>query len=139
MSSPPAQIPCETTVMDALQLCTSHRYSGVAVMKDQQLLGNFSISDLKCLTEDNWKHLLSLSVLNFMEETKKFAKLPIVCEKHASLEDVMRRMNNEHVHRVYLTNGGGSQVPVGVVSISDVVAFLSQKLRPLVTTSPSAT
>jgi len=111
-------------VIAALRKIVLNRYSGVAVIEeDGSVIANFSISDLRILSEHNIK-LLGHTVEKFLEEIKKFPmhKPPVTCTPDSPLEDVIKTLVNEHIHRVYVANEKGQ--PIGVVSTSDIVAKL---------------
>jgi CBS domain-containing protein len=113
-------------IVEAMKKCSSHRYSGVAVLKEGKLLGNLSISDLKCLNEENCKGLLSLTVEEFLQQTKKYFKQPIVCYPDTRLEEAIELLTNEHVHRLYLVKKPENDIAIGVVSLSDIIHLLAQ-------------
>jgi len=111
-------------VIDALRKIVLNRYSGVAVLDDNgSLIANFSISDLRILSEQNI-HLLWNSLERFLEEIKKFPmhKPPVTCNPDTHLEDVIKTLVNEHIHRMYIANDKNQ--PLGVVSISDIINCL---------------
>lgn len=83
------------------------------------LVGTLSASDIRSVAPDNINQV-KLTVKDFL----KSFKTPIVVQKSDIVEDVVKTMLTNHVHRVWLTDGDNK--PVGVVSLTDVISRLYQ-------------
>jgi predicted transcriptional regulator len=107
--------------VDALQVIVTHDFYGIGVVnKENKLVGNFSVSDLRGCSAEELKHCLNLSVHGFFNRTKSFLlKDLITCNSSDTFETALSNMVFRHVHRVYITNN--DKVPISVFSASDAV------------------
>jgi CBS domain-containing protein len=123
MTPNPICVNKETPVSVVVDHCVSNRHSGVGVLNtDGTILANFSVSDLKMLTVENYKHLMSLTVGGYLEETKKFfLKAPKMCVQSTTFSDAVKLMQQEHIHRVYVCE---DHKVLGIFSTSDVINAL---------------
>ncbi|EFA76915.1 hypothetical protein PPL_09667 [Heterostelium album PN500] len=114
--------------LEAFQLMTEKRVTGIAVVDEkQQILANISARDLKeLLNETRIFENLYLSVGEFISKVRqqdyKAVNPSICCTKDESLRKLMTRMAAAKIHRVYMVNN--DRKLVGVVSLHDILEKL---------------
>jgi CBS domain-containing protein len=105
--------------ISAFQQCIEHAYNGVAVVGDKgELIGNLSISDLKGLTNKNFKNL-HLPVQKYISEMNVVPKTPVTCKEDELCPAVLKLMLQNHIHRVYLTDRDNR--PTGLIALSNFI------------------
>jgi CBS domain containing-hemolysin-like protein len=120
--------PSTTTVARALRLCLAERYSGLAIVQpiesNKKLLGNFSVSDLRKFTpEDFW--MLWLPVAEYFKlKNRPLPHRSVVCFRDSTFWTVMQRLRERHVHRVYVVDSFNHVQ--GIISITDILRFVKQ-------------
>jgi len=128
------------SAIDAFRLMSKEHVSAVPVVNDHnKVLANVSTKDLKIIGHDasGWQ-LLHMPVLEYlkagkeMESKGKLEKLKlkffssthvICCHKEDLFEEVVRRLVEGKVHRVYYTDKHG--VLYGVISIKDILSTIA--------------
>jgi len=130
MTKPVRGLKCSTHVVsakhnesmkEALHRFIRHEKSGMAVVdEDGRMIANLSLADLRGLTHENARRLLSLNVNDFLRVTRQSPKEPVTCTSSTTMSEVMHLIRKHHVHRVYVTDEQGR--PVGVISSSNVIA-----------------
>jgi len=126
------------SVMSALTKMATNGVSGLPIIaknkdKDSKkniVLGNFSASDIMVLQDPSDFRMLSDHVRSFLEFTQqKLIKGTVTCAYSDTLQDVLRIMSTENVHRVYVADGLGDLQ--GVISFKDVMNyFIDRAAKP---------
>lgn len=116
-------------VADAFHLMVSKGVRSIGIINKtdevEELVANLSLSDLKGLTEENFKNL-SRNVFEFLLATQDTPKPVISCNNTISFQDLLGEMVENKIHRVYLVDN--LQKPKAVISLIDVLSFASQVL-----------
>jgi len=130
------QPPCETyqvvkvkdtdSVLTALELMFEYAVTGLAIVnEDNQLVGNFSSSDLVQLDEKNF-WTICLSVHSFLELYGRKHD-PVFCTTEMSVEMAMLKMVVHKFHRCYVVDN--RKCPIGVISATDVMQTFARILK----------
>ena len=101
----------------AATLMAAHRINAVVVMRDAEALGVISQTDVVLARQGRSREAAqALPVGEIMTEGC------ITCDVEASLSDAISTMARLKVHRLVVTrNEGGRDVPVGLLSMTDIV------------------
>lgn len=114
----------------------------------RRLLGNFSATDLRGCPPRMLQTWLSLPVLEFVEKLSKAAKFTdssaaaaaltsgspgsrplITCLMTSSLEEVITKVVDYHVHRIWVVDQEG--LLIGLVSLTDILRAIHSKIVAL--------
>ncbi|KAK4481878.1 hypothetical protein RD792_012789 [Penstemon davidsonii] len=94
--------------------------------KGRKLVGTFSATDLRGCPIPQLQSCLHLSVVDFIE---KMSGTPltstrglITCRPESTLGEVVDKVVNNHVHRVWVVDGSG--LLAGVISLTDVIRVI---------------
>ncbi|ELR13874.1 CBS domain containing protein [Acanthamoeba castellanii str. Neff] len=124
-----ATVPADMVAFDAFMTMHKEGLSSLAVVSGNgEIFENISATDLKGALTD-FKRLL-LSVRDYLAVTravvigKKRAEGLVYCEREKSLVEVMNRINETRVHRLYVVDE--QRKPVGVVSLTDICHSLQR-------------
>lgn len=111
------------SVISALRKMAANHVTGLPIVnKENKVVGNFSASDVRVLEKPSDFKLLSDHVKSFIEFTnQKHPKGTLSCVASDPVEDVLKIMSNERVHRVYLLDA--QRRLQGVVSFTDIMRF----------------
>jgi len=109
---------------DALQILYLNRVSGIALVDQEgHLRGNFSASDLRGILPDSF-HMFYGSTLHFLcKGTQSYPKVPKSCLDTTTLGTALGMLVENHVHRLYIVDE--LDHPIGIVSLSDIIAVLA--------------
>jgi len=114
---------------EAFHLMVANNVRGIGIVNKtdeiEELVANLSLSDLKALTEENFKKLSS-SVFEFLLDTQETPKPIISCTSSAKFQDVLSQLVDNKIHRVYIVDQ--YQQPKFVISLVDVLSFATQVL-----------
>jgi CBS-domain-containing membrane protein len=119
-----------------------HGLSAVPVVdSSRRLFANLSATDLRGITQSQFDLLLK-SVREFLDQmapTHKSQKQgpshavsrgePVSCTRHETLHTAMKKCIDRRVHRLWAVND--QQQPIGCVSLSDILATLTEAFLPL--------
>lgn len=113
---------------EALRRITMHHFGGAAVVDDSgSMIANLSTSDLRNIMPENIRSLLESSVESFLKQTKRdLLKIPITCTEKTTFFEVVKLMNQNHIHRVHVLNE--SKKPSAVCSTTDVLVQIDSLL-----------
>jgi len=92
---------------------------------DDELVANLSLSDLKGLNEKNFQNL-SKNVFEFLLDSQETPKPIISCTDSNTFAEVLERMIENKIHRVYVVDE--VERPCSVISLVDVLNFAVQCL-----------
>jgi len=109
---------------EVFQLMISKNVRSVGIinnLEDRELVANLSLSDLKCLSEENFKRL-SENVFDFLFNTQETPKPVVSCTASSTLQDVISQMVTNKIHRVYVVDK--YQQPSYVISLVDILNFV---------------
>jgi len=109
---------------DALQILYLNRVSGIALVDQEgHLRGNFSASDLRGILPDSF-HMFYGSTLHFLcKGTQSYPKVPKSCLDTTTLGTALGMLVENHIHRLYIVDE--LDHPIGIVSLSDIIAVLA--------------
>jgi len=126
-----------SSVLEGLKLMHNNGLSSIALIdKKGCVTGNFSISDIKYLLHLDQLNLLHSTCAAFIQDVrlKKDKEggyktvLPVFIISHTdTLEHVVGKLVATQVHRVWVAQSSTERKPVGVVSLSDILKFLTPK------------
>jgi len=116
-------------VANAFRKMIEHKINGLAVVDEHGILvANLGIADLRGLQPENFEKMLSDTVEKFVHEMRQFLqKPPVVAQSGDKFENVLKMMQAEHIHRVFIINE--HKKPTGVISSTDVMSYLLKSLR----------
>jgi len=124
----------ETDVaMDAFTLMVSKNITGLAVVNDEgKLVGAISLRDLKGISSDGRLIIgrLYQSVKVFLDKLKLGSKEPdrprnaVKATLNDTFEAVARTLVEHNIHRVFIVNNQNDRIPIGVVSLKDLLLEL---------------
>jgi len=124
-TSPVICAPLTQCAAEVFQLMISRNFRSLGIvnnMDDLELVANLSLSDLKCLSEENFKKL-SHNVFDFLLNTQETPKPVVCCSASTTLEDVISLLAKNHIHRVYVVDR--YQHPCSVISLVDILKYAS--------------
>eukprot|EP01095_Lingulamoeba_sp_RSL-Kostka_P017788 TRINITY_DN9475_c0_g1_i1.p1 TRINITY_DN9475_c0_g1~~TRINITY_DN9475_c0_g1_i1.p1 ORF type:complete len:311 (-),score=109.88 TRINITY_DN9475_c0_g1_i1:29-961(-) len=111
------------SVLDCVSKFPENGISALAVVSDEgKLVGNFSASDLKCLSQESFPDLL-LSVHDFLEKHSPNSLNPVVVKSDATLENIIAEVTSNHIHRVFILNN--DYLPIGICALTDILNFIT--------------
>ncbi len=110
------------SVLQALHRLDHTGFSALAVVhRNGRMCGNFSASDLRGLTQEQFPGFLR-TVQDFLELHSPKSLAPVVVHAEASLSTVVHQLSGHHLHRVWVVDG--DYKPIGVVSLTDIMRLL---------------
>ncbi|EGC28990.1 hypothetical protein DICPUDRAFT_159488 [Dictyostelium purpureum] len=126
---PVIQINHNKLAIDAFRLLAENNIYGVPIVSDNgELMDNISVIDIKYVKMDKAKLLQPLSEFFYPTVGNAYPiplREPIVCAPQTRLREAIGRVASGKVHRIFLVkevvDAGVSQVPINVVSVSDIV------------------
>ncbi|KAM9947222.1 hypothetical protein ACTFIT_000544 [Dictyostelium discoideum] len=130
---PLIQIDHKKLAIDAFRLLAENNIYGVPVVNENgELLDNISVIDIKYCKMDKAKLLQPLYEF-FYPSVGNAYPIPlrdmIVCAPQTKLREAMGRMAATKVHRIFLVKevveAGITQVPINVISVSDIVGAIA--------------
>jgi len=127
----------DDSLLDALHRMQQNVISSIAIVKDGQLLGNISMTDIKEVfgPHGRWVHIYDSCGAFFTRIRSKQGienagrdKVPLfTCTPDMTLADATEKMAGVRAHRLWILAAAESASPVvGVVSLSDVIPLLLQ-------------
>jgi len=117
MTRDPIVVSADAPIAEAARLLDAHHIHGLPVIDSEgALVGVVSQTDMLRArsTEDLWSRWPGLHVRHLMSSPA----LTIAAD--ADVEDAVRLMEVEHVHRLVVLEPGG-RTPLGIISTSDLV------------------
>ena len=126
MALQPVVVSGSASLTDAARMMDEYDISGLPVVGDGgHVLGVISQTDLvrARATEWLWANWTGLQVRHLMSSP------PLTIRKSASLEAAAIRMEHDHVHRLVVVSDDDPEMPIGVISTSDVVRALARDAR----------
>lgn len=129
MAQSPVSVVCaDAPAIEAFREMEELKLSGLAVVDKVggRLVANISENDFRGLSPKALFDCLSMPVTEYLsKESGEESLVPITCKSNHTVEDVMRRMIDSHVHRVYLVDARYD--PVGVVTATDVLRHFLER------------
>jgi len=123
---PIVMVRLDSAFYEALQVLYHNRVSGIALLDENgRVSTNLSASDLRGINQKSFNYFTKSTISFLAKGTMCGLKAPISCSEDMLFPDVIRLLYTEAVHRVYITTGGG--VPIGVVTMGDVLHLLTHK------------
>lgn len=107
----------DTMMADVLRLLDQSNLNGVSVVDHAgKLVANISVSDLQYVVERNLDNLF-MTVEHFLQRVPR--RPLITCPPTASLMEVIDKLANAGVHRIYVVNR--DEEPMAVITLTDVI------------------
>ena len=124
MHRDPIVVPADAPLAEAARLIDQHKISGLPVVDASgYLVGVISQTDLlqARATEHLWANWPGLSVRHLMTSPAIHvsASLPTVA--------AARLMERERVHRLVVVSDGDERIPIGILSVSDLVHAMVER------------
>jgi len=115
----------DSSFSDSLQILYQNRVSGIALVDHEgRLSGNFSASDLRGILPEAFSMFYGSILQYLVKGTQSHPHQPITCSESSTLEDVLRLLVTNRIHRVYVVDQFDR--PIGLVSIADIVTVLRE-------------
>lgn len=124
MTADPIVVRADAPLVEAAKLMDEHRISGLPVVDGAgRLVGVVSQTDLlrARATEYLWANWPGLAVRHLM------SKPALTVHRDTSLADAARKMERHHVHRLVVVSDTDEQLPIGVISTSDLVRAMAHE------------
>lgn len=120
--------------IDAFRLMEEKNISGVAVVNDRgELTDCISIKDLRGIGPSERFYKLFDSVDDFKDSIKDdYADAPWSAQyvlRTATLEQVIRKLVSEKIHRVFVVDNEADRRPIDVISQTDVLKYLLDQFQ----------
>jgi len=108
-------------LIEAFSNIVETKFTGLAIIDDQgRLVNNISASDLKGVTKDTfWK--LELPIEKILGEREKLP--PLTCKSDDTLADVIQRVADCRVHRIYVVDP--SNRPTNVITLTTILRIFA--------------
>eukprot|EP00019_Armaparvus_languidus_P001488 CAMPEP_0168599362 /NCGR_PEP_ID=MMETSP0420-20121227/12019_1 /TAXON_ID=498008 /ORGANISM="Pessonella sp." /LENGTH=270 /DNA_ID=CAMNT_0008636999 /DNA_START=211 /DNA_END=1023 /DNA_ORIENTATION=+ len=121
----------QTSAFDAFSLLEAKKLGGVGVLNATgTLVGNISIQDFKLFIKNPDIRLGALkqpvgSFLRSLREEEIDTRMPLIqCQLSSTLREVVLKLVGARVHRLYVVKSDQAWLPLGVLSLSDVLQAL---------------
>jgi len=134
--------------VDAFQKIVDNNIRGLAVLNDGGILvDNISIRDLRAIgtSAESWYRLWStvkdLKQAVRKEFTSQTPNKVITVAPEDRFEDIIKRMDDGNIHRVYVAelNSSGELIPTHVITQRDILRFVLHRIGLATTTIEQAT
>jgi CBS domain-containing protein len=113
-------------VYDILSMMKAQNINAVPLVNNQnELVGCFSASDIKCLGLEQWPGLFQ-DVRSFLAQRHPESLAPVYVRTNSTFSDVLGKMEQFKIHRVFVVDD--KQKPVGVITMTDVLKWLKDVL-----------
>lgn len=114
----------DTPLNETLETLYRNRVSGLALLDPDggRVACNFSASDLRALTKTSFRDF-GKTVLFFLTKSGTGLTPVASVDENVTLGDALKRMADEHLHRLYISKDGTGAVR-GLVTNSDVMKLL---------------
>jgi len=119
-------IPEHRPALDAFKLIREKGVCGIAVVRGNELVGNISSHDLtRVKSTGSYLKLLYAPVCEYLERVTKEHKMGLIkCTPQETFKVVVDRMVENQVHRCYIVQSHESNILVGIISLSDILAAI---------------
>lgn len=120
-----------TSVIETLRLMDSKKLSGIAIVDSQErLVGTTTGKDLVLFLKNPSLSILQQPIFNFLNEVRNLSidilTPTISIFKKDKVARIISILSSTHVHRIFIVDGEENYKPISVVSLSDVLKFLSK-------------
>eukprot|EP01118_Nematostelium_gracile_P003103 TRINITY_DN1353_c0_g1_i1.p1 TRINITY_DN1353_c0_g1~~TRINITY_DN1353_c0_g1_i1.p1 ORF type:complete len:319 (-),score=47.96 TRINITY_DN1353_c0_g1_i1:25-933(-) len=117
---PVLSISKDFSLLESFSRISESRFSGVAIIDDQRrLVNNLSASDFKGIV-DEFPKMLSEPTGNFLEKKSP----PITCTPEDKLSDVIKRISQSKIHRIFVVDSAGK--PTNVITLTKFLQIFNQ-------------
>jgi 5'-AMP-activated protein kinase regulatory gamma subunit len=103
-------------ILGVLKVLVENDVNGLAVVQEDKLVGNISVSDLQYLLQ-NQEPNLGLTVGEFLELVPR--RPLVTCSPIATVEEVIDKFAQEGVHRLYIVED--DMRPLAVITLTDLM------------------
>jgi predicted transcriptional regulator len=115
-------------VLDTIRMMADKNLRAVAVLENGKIKTTFSASELKGLTPRLLKQLENITIDQYFKKTYRKPRRPIGISSQETLEEALRRLTLQKVHRLWEINEEEKTV-TGVLSMTDIFKLLTQNFQ----------
>jgi predicted transcriptional regulator len=114
-------------LLDTIRMMAEKNLRAVAVLEqnNDKISTTFSASLLKGLTPKLLKEIENMTIEEYFQKTCRRPRYPIGITEQDTLEEAMRRLTLQKVHRLWEINN--DKMVTGVLSMTDIFKLLSQR------------
>jgi len=117
--APVLSVETDSPLLNVIDMLVQNKVSGCAVVDSEGILvGNISTSDLAVVSEEDNLRFLHHPVQTYLS-TFGLAQ-PVTCTVDDSLLDIMKRVSEERIHRIYCITDH-KRTPYSVITLSDIL------------------
>eukprot|EP01080_Neovahlkampfia_damariscottae_P002368 gene2368-2835_t len=115
----------KTTAIECFQKMNELKIGGLPVVDESngELIATINASDLKFFEDPkfttNYNEILQLNVIEFLDKIESRRKIPIFCDENSTLEQIIKILTDNRIHRTFLVNS--KKQPIRVISQQDVL------------------
>lgn len=127
MALEPIVLRADAPLTEAVRLLHRTRIHGVPVVDDSgSLVGVLSQTDITRArsTEYLWANWPGLAVRHLMTSP------PVTVHRSTLLNTAARKMERHHIHRLVVVDDEDPTIPIGVLSMSDLIDAIAQETEP---------
>jgi len=110
---------------DVVEMFNDYQFAAFPLVDENgRLIGNFSMTNVLVLWTEYYDigNALANNAHEFLHKTSPLSMNPVTAAYSDTLEDILIRMIDRHVHRLWIVDDKGQ--PVGIVSMSDVLKLV---------------
>jgi len=128
-TSPVLTVNASTKAIDAFKAMEKHGINGLAVVDDAgRFVGNTSASDMKLFVSNPSLELLEHPIMQFLNVIRNEAieaRSPTIsCKPTDTVAQVIEKVSNTKVHRIFVADDSAGFRPTSVISITDVLRYV---------------
>ena len=116
-------------VLDTIRMMSEKNLRAVAVLEENtdKIKTTFSASELKGLTPSLLKQLENITIDEYFKKTYRKPRRPVGITNQETLEEALRRLTLQKVHRLWEIND--DKTVTGVLSMTDIFKLLTQRFQ----------
>jgi CBS-domain-containing membrane protein len=116
-------------VIDTIRMMAEKNLRAVAVLEENsnKIKTTFSASELKGLTPRLLKQLENITIKEYFRKTYRKPRSPVGITEQETLEEALRRLTLQRVHRLWEINE--DKTVTGVLSMTDIFKVLAQNFK----------
>jgi len=116
------QVSEDTILLKVFEIIWENKVHGCPVVSKAtgQIIGSISVTDLQYCISTNLQYL-SFPVSSLLKDFESVRKQLVTCNMNSSLLEVMEKLVEEKVHRIYVVDG---QKVIGIITMIDIIDTL---------------
>jgi len=119
-------ISSSSTMLEALNIISDKKISGLAVTDGKDVVGNVSVSDIRIIGSSfDGLAKLNLPLSQILCETQKSSR-PIMAHPNMTIQEVLNTLVKQNLHRLYVVSEQGSLL--GVLSSIDILDLVDEHI-----------